>query len=58
MTLLFFVLSSLDLLDAMEEVDEALKHRIIEWIYRLQITTKDSMDGRHIFSRTAYLILI
>ncbi|XP_037793002.1 geranylgeranyl transferase type-1 subunit beta-like [Penaeus monodon] len=41
MTVLFFTLSGLDLLNALDEIDDAERKHIIDWIYSLQILPED-----------------
>ncbi|XP_066993904.2 geranylgeranyl transferase type-1 subunit beta [Anabrus simplex] len=42
LTIAFFTISGLDILNALDDLDEAKKQNIIEWIYRLQILPNDS----------------
>ncbi|XP_071546819.1 geranylgeranyl transferase type-1 subunit beta isoform X2 [Panulirus ornatus] len=44
MTVLFFALSGLDLLDGLDEVDDTERRDIINWIYSLQILPGDDKD--------------
>lgn len=41
MTVLFFTLSGLDLMNALDEVDDVERKHIIDWIYSLQILPED-----------------
>lgn len=44
LTILFYVLSGLDLLDALDELDCEQKSIIIEWIYKQQIHPEEQND--------------
>ncbi|XP_069172496.1 geranylgeranyl transferase type-1 subunit beta isoform X2 [Procambarus clarkii] len=44
MTVLFFALSGLDLLDGLKEVTDKEREHIIDWIYSLQILPADDKD--------------
>ncbi|XP_066977343.1 geranylgeranyl transferase type-1 subunit beta [Macrobrachium rosenbergii] len=47
MTVLFFTLSGLDLLNALEELGDSEKKNIIDWIYSLQIVPENDADMRN-----------
>ncbi|KRZ78780.1 LIM domain-containing protein jub, partial [Trichinella papuae] len=45
LTLLYFVLSGLDILDAMDNISANEKSKIIDWIYSLQVPIKQAASG-------------
>lgn len=44
LTLLFFVVSGLDILDAVDELPASRKLELIDWIYNFQLTTKNGKN--------------
>lgn len=38
----YFALSGLDILNSLDTLDDETKQNIIEWIYQLQVTSKDT----------------
>nr|XP_053633943.1 geranylgeranyl transferase type-1 subunit beta-like [Cherax quadricarinatus] len=44
MTVLFFALSGLDLLDGLQEISKKEREHIVDWIYSLQIVPSDDKD--------------
>ncbi|VDP09564.1 unnamed protein product [Soboliphyme baturini] len=44
LTLLFFVLSGLDILDEIDSLSDEVKTKLVDWIYSLQITCKSGED--------------
>ena len=61
MTIAFFALSGLDMLDALSVVEDE-REQIIEWIYSLQVLPKDSkycrcsakIPGGHLNTKTIF----